>query len=108
MRRLVPLLLAAAVAGGAAAPASAAPIDASASAVRDCRTWAYYPNVLISSARNLSCAKARRVMRRYRGPIYRTFSTPGGFYCYQVSGVSYGGQWRCTQGRRAFRFEFAD
>lgn len=96
-------------AAGVRAPqASASTIEATASAVRDCHTWAYFPNVLISSARNMSCSKARTVMRRHRGGISRTFWTPGGFYCYQVSGVSYGGQWRCTQGRRAFRFEFGD
>ena len=104
MRRLIPLILAAAVAAGAAQPASAsASTLEGASAVRDCHTWGYYPSVLISSARNMSCRKASKVIRRYMGSISRTFWTPGGFYCYRVSGGTYGGQWRCTQGRRAFR-----
>ena len=76
--------------------------------VRDCHHWAYYPNVLISSARNMTCRRARRVMRQYRAPIYRTFTIPAGFYCYRVSGGSLGGQWRCVKGGRAFRFDFGD
>jgi hypothetical protein len=76
--------------------------------VRDCHTYAYFPNVLISSARNMSCRAARREMRRYRRPIRRTFRTPGGFRCFRVSGGRLGGQWRCVKGARAFRFEFGD
>jgi micrococcal nuclease len=76
--------------------------------VHDCHHWAYYPNVLISSARNLRCRDAAREMRRYDGPIRRRFHTPRGFYCQRVSGGSLGGQWRCVRGRRAFRFEFGD
>ena len=87
--------------------ASAGP-TASASGVRDCNHWAFYPNVKIDSARNMTCRAARRQMRRYRGPIYRTFTTPGGFYCYRVSGGRFGGQWRCTKGGKAFRFDFSD
>ena len=89
------------------AAANAAPRAAPA-AVRDCHTYAYYPNVLISSARNMSCRAAKRDMRRYKRPIYRRFRTPGGFRCRRVSGTSYGGQWRCTRGIRAYRFEFGD
>jgi hypothetical protein len=59
---------------------------AKAAAVRDCHTYAYYPNVLISSARNMTCRAARREMRRYRRPIRRRFRTPGGFRCSRVSG----------------------
>lgn len=76
--------------------------------VRDCHTWVYYPNLYISSVRNMSCRTAKREMRRYRRPIYRRFRTPGGFYCYRVSGTRLGGQWRCRKGGRAFRFEFGD
>ena len=76
--------------------------------VRDCRTWVYYPNLYISSVRNMSCRAARREMRRYRRPIYRRFRTPGGFRCLRVSGGRFGGQWRCVKGARAFRFEFGD
>jgi hypothetical protein len=87
----------------AASPAVARP-----SAVTDCHRWAYYPNVLISSARNMSCRAAARDMRRYRHSIDRSFRTPGGFRCRQQSGVPEGGQWRCVRGGRAYRFEFGD
>lgn len=81
---------------------------AEASGVRDCHTYAFYSSVLISSARNMSCSEARQEMRRYRAPIYRTFTTPGGFSCYRVSGGKYGGQWRCVKGSKAWRFEFSE
>jgi hypothetical protein len=77
-------------------------------AVIDCHVFAHYPNVLISSARNMTCRAAAREMRRYRGSIKRRFRTPGRFACSRVSGNSLGGQWRCVRGIRAFRFEFGD
>jgi hypothetical protein len=89
-------------------PSGAARYPAKAAWVRDCHTYAYYPNVLISSARNMSCRAARREMRRYRRPIRRRFRTPSGFRCYRASGGRFGGQWRCVKGARAFRFEFGD
>jgi len=76
--------------------------------VRDCHIFAYYPNVLISSVRNMRCRRAAQDMRRYQAPIYEQFTTPGGFRCRQVSGVPEGGQWRCASGRKAYRFEFGD
>ena len=76
--------------------------------VVDCDVYAYYPNVLISSARNMICRSAARDMRCYQRPIYRRFRTPGGFRCTRVSGVAQGGQWRCVNGARAYRFEFGD
>jgi hypothetical protein len=95
---------------GLAAPTSAA-ADGSAAhqdTVVDCDVYAHYPNVLISSARNMTCRRAARDMRRYRGSIKRRFRTPGGFRCTQQSGVPEGGQWRCVKRRRAYRFEFGD
>ena len=77
-------------------------------AVTDCNVYAFYPNVKISSARNMSCAEARRAMRRHRGSIATRFTTPGGFRCARVSGAELGGQWRCVRRSRAFRFEFGD
>ena len=65
-------------------------------------------NLLISSARNMTCKAAARELRRYRGSIARRFRTPGGFACYRVSGSRLAGQWRCVRGGRAFRFEFSD
>jgi hypothetical protein len=103
MRRrltLTVLLAALAVPAGTASPAPAA--------VRDCHTFAYYPNVLISSARNMTCAAARRDLKRHRKGISRTFRTPGGFRCTRVSGGELGGQWRCAKGAKAYRFEFGD
>ena len=82
--------------------------NASSAAVVDCNTYAYFPNVLISSARNMTCRAAARDMRRYRRPIDRRFRTPGGFMCVRVSGGAFGGQWRCVSGTRAYRFEFGD
>lgn len=76
--------------------------------VRDCNTWASYPNVKISSARNMTCLAARTDMHRYHGSISRRFRTPGGFLCRQASGGELGGQWRCARGTRAYRFDFGD
>ena len=64
--------------------------------------------VTISSARDMSCATASRELQRYRGDITTTFSTPGRFACGRVSGGRLAGQWRCTLGHKAFRFEFRD
>jgi hypothetical protein len=75
--------------------------------VVDCR-GAVTPNITISSARNMSCLQAMRDMRRYHGSIDRSFPTPGGFRCNRVSGGQFGGQWRCTSGQRAYRFNFGD
>jgi hypothetical protein len=84
-----------------------APMARPASVV-DCNVYAYFPNLLISSARNMSCRQAVRDMRRYRRSISRRFTTPGGFACVRVSGGDLGGQWRCTNGSRAYRFDFGD
>lgn len=80
----------------------------SAAAVRDCNAWAHYPNVKITSARNMSCGAAKFDMRRYRGSISYRFRTPAGFTCRRVSGGALGGQWRCVRGSRAYRFDFGD
>jgi hypothetical protein len=93
-----------ALAGAALAPGPAAAADT----VVSCHTWASFPNVLISSARNMTCRAARKDMRSYRGQIFRTFKTPGGFRCGRVSGGRLGGQWRCVKKRNAYRFDFGD
>jgi hypothetical protein len=87
----------------AAAFAIAAP-----SGVVDCHVYAKYPNTLISSARNMTCLAAAQDMRSYRGQIFRRFRTPGRFLCTRVSGGQFGGQWRCVNGAKAYRFEFGD
>lgn len=77
-------------------------------AVVDCNAWVSYPNIKVSSARNMSCQAARREQRRYRGSIGFRLTTPGGFACKRASGGPLGGQWRCVRGLRAYRFEFGD
>lgn len=51
-----------------ASPAGSARRPATAAQVRDCHTWVYYPNLYISSVRNMSCRSAKREMRRYSAP----------------------------------------
>jgi len=97
-------LLAAAAPGGAAAAAQ----RTRPAQVVDCNVYASFPNIKISSARNLSCRAAARDMRSYRGNIHRRFRTPGGFVCERVSGGRLGGQWRCVRDTAAYRFEFGD
>jgi hypothetical protein len=99
------LLRAAPLLAALALPASA---TATTSRVVSCSTYADYPNILISSARGMTCVAARTDMKAYRGEIGKSFKTPGGFTCRQVSGVAEGGQWRCKRGARAYRFEFKD
>jgi hypothetical protein len=89
--------------GVGAGPAAARPAD-----VVDCNHWASFPNLKISSARDMTCRAAVREMRSCRGNISRRFRTPGGFRCSRVSGGPLGGQWRCARAPRAFRFEFGD
>jgi hypothetical protein len=62
----------------------------------------------ISSSRDMSCASAAKEMKRYRGNISTTFTTPGSYACRRVSGGQFGGQWRCVKDHKAFRFEFRD
>ena len=91
-----------------AAAIAALAIGASPTNVVDCNSWASYPNIKISSARNMACRAAVVEMRRYRGQIFRRFRTPGRFTCSRVSGGQFGGQWRCVRATQAFRFEFGD
>jgi hypothetical protein len=91
-----------------AAAIAALAIGASPTNVVDCNSWASYPNIKISSARNMACRAAVVEMRRYRGQIFRRFRTPGRFTCSRVSGGNFGGQWRCVRATQAFRFEFGD
>ena len=95
--------------GLVSAAAPAAERTARTAAVRDCRHWVSYPNLYISSVRNMSCRTARGEMRRFRRPISYRFTTPyRRFRCRRVSGQALGGQWRCVRGTRAFRCEFGD
>jgi hypothetical protein len=75
--------------------------------VVDCAVYADYPNIKVSSARNMTCGQASNLMKSYRGNISRRF-TVRAFTCTQQSGGQFGGQWRCAKGSRAFRFEFRD
>ena len=91
-----------------AAAIAALAIGASPTNVVDCNSWASYPNIKISSARNMACRAAVVEMRRYRGQIFRRFRTPGRFTCSRVSGGNLGGLCRCVRATQAFRFEFGD
>jgi hypothetical protein len=62
----------------------------------------------ITSARAMTCGAAARDLRRTHKPISRHFRTAGGFACSRVSGTALGGEWRCVNGGRAYRFEFGD
>jgi hypothetical protein len=62
----------------------------------------------ISSARDMSCQRAAKEMRAYKGQISRRFTTPARFVCTRASGGPLAGQWRCVHKNKAFRFEFAD
>jgi len=99
----------AAAAAFAAFAGLAAPAGAVASPARVVRCHAHADfNILISSARNMTCRAAAQEMRRYKGSIRTRFRTPGGFGCYRVSGSRFAGQWRCVRRTQAFRFEFSD
>jgi len=75
--------------------------------VRTCHVAAD-ATIHVSSARNMTCRAAARDIRRYRGSISTRFRTPGGFTCRRVSGNRLQGQWRCVNGAKAYRIEFAD
>lgn len=102
LKLLVPVTPLLALAAALPAPAVAA------ARVVSCSTYSDYPNVRISSARGMTCATARSIMKAYRGDFSASFAAPRGFACRQVSGVPEGGQWRCTRAAQAFRFEFKD
>ena len=102
----LPVLLLALLMVPSAAPAAPRAVVAE---VHDCHHWVFYPNLYISSVRNMSGRTARGEMRRFKRPISYRFTTPyRRFRCRRVSGQRLGGQWRCVRGTRAFRFEFGD
>ena len=84
-----------------------APAAASADVVIGCHVRADF-NLLVSSARNMTCRAAAAELRKYRGSIATRFRLRSGFACHRVSGNRLAGQWRCVRGRQAFRFEFSD
>jgi hypothetical protein len=102
MRRLLALIVIGALTA-LALPGS----SAGSAIVRDCNHAVDF-NLKITSARNMRCRAARRVMRRNDKPIARNFEAPNGFRCRLVEGIPLGGTWRCTRGVKAFRFDFAD
>jgi hypothetical protein len=106
-RFFLPILAAVAATAALAPAASADPVTGGTAAVIDCAARVDY-NAYVSSARGMSCRAAAKDLRRYRGVLRQRFSTPGGFSCYQVSGIDIAGQWRCVKGSRAYRFEFQD
>jgi hypothetical protein len=104
----LPTAVAALAAAAVLVPAaSAQPVTGGTAAVIDCNASVDF-NITVSSARGMTCRSAAKDMRRYKGSISTRFTTPGGFACRRVSGVAQGGQWRCVNGTRAYRFEFGD
>ena len=102
MRRLLTLIAIAAL------TALALPATSAGSAiVRDCNHAVDF-NLKITSARNMRCRAARRVMRRNDKPIAINFAAPNGFRCKLAERGPLSGTWRCTRGVKAFRFDFAD
>lgn len=101
MFRRVAISVAAALSLGlaAAAPAPARTID--------CHAAADF-NIIVTSARNMSCGAGKFDMRRYKGSIKKHFTTPKGFSCSRISGGALGGTWRCVKGNKAYRFDFGD
>lgn len=72
------------------------------SALRDCNH--HTANLTVTSARNMSCGAARSELRGALSRCCtRRFRTPDeGFSCRLVNQAAF--QFRCVQGRRAFRF----
>jgi hypothetical protein len=64
-------------------------------------------NLKITAAKNMRCKGAKRVMKNHDGSISRKFTTSG-FRCKLVKGRPVSGVWRCTKGRKAFKFAFGD
>lgn len=95
---------ASALAVSALALAAAAPASAT---VRDCNAKVDF-NLVITSARNMTCGGAKFDMKRYRGSIKKHFTTPRGFSCNRIAGGRLAGTWRCVKGAKAYRFDFSD
>ena len=74
--------------------------------VLDCPVTGAEPNLSDLSVRNMGCAEAVGVIGDFSS-IYQSFSVRG-FSCTRISGGELAGAWRCVQGTRAFRFDFAD
>jgi hypothetical protein len=77
-----------------------------AAAVRQCSTSGLEINFGNLVARNMSCGRARAIIRRMRG-IQSRFRVRG-YTCRQISGGAFGGTWRCVKSRKVFRFDFGD
>lgn len=112
MDRIILAIASLLVASGLAAlPASAdatssnSPPDAR-SAARSCSVRAT-DTVQIVRASNMACNRAARVMRRYDGSIGKHFRA-GHFRCRWLTGMHLVGNWGCRNGRKSFRFGFAD
>jgi hypothetical protein len=101
---LTVVALALAISASTAAPAAPA---ARVSAVADCSVWVWEGYARVTSARNVRCGLAARDLSHYGGRVRSRFTTPGGYTCrVTVMGAS-GGEWRCTSGARAYRFDYA-
>ena len=100
--RTVTATCAAAIAAAVAAPAAPAQADT----VRDCRSP--YSTIYDMSVRNMSCAAARKAIRRGTLTGTKQGLRTAGFSCSVISGIPISGVIRCVRGSKAFRFTFAD
>ena len=78
--------------------------DSTGAAVRDCR--AHRPGLYDVSARNMSCKRALRLIdtARYDNNGPDEGAHVRGWRCVQISEYSEGGTFRCSRGRKAFRW----
>lgn len=74
--------------------------------ILDCPVAGPEVNFANLSVRNMNCSTAVSLV----GSITTmdAYFTVGGFSCSRISGGDLGGQWRCTQGNEAFRFDWGD
>jgi hypothetical protein len=86
--------------GVAAVPAPAA-VDAV-----GCRA-ALPRHVVVTTVRNMPCARAVSDLTGYRRAFAVSFRTPGGFTCVRAFRRARGSGFRCAAGARAYRFRFS-
>jgi hypothetical protein len=74
--------------------------------ITDCQSPAG-TGIRVTSAAGMTCAQGVREMRGGPSAVSERFTSPGGFVCQRVAGNQQRGQWRCSKGTRAFRFELS-
>src|SRR3954451_13131818 len=74
--------------------------------VSDCPGVGHEPTITNVSVRFMTCGQAQGIIDNF-GVIDSHFTVLG-YSCDRVSGQELGGQWRCTKGQQALRFDFGD